>query len=134
MSAKLGFKVEDAEIGLPVAIRFQKGGRQIDHQQGEVGGVGDGDGRDVHKVFQTPMLLAVAEIELNLETQAVVIDDLGCRQGQVGAKQDDMTAFAGFAVGLDDDHDVELLGMILVVNQQVIRVEALIAVEFGRDA
>jgi len=43
------------------------------------GSIGDSGFFDIHKIFQTPVLFGVAEIELDLEAQAVEFDDLFIR-------------------------------------------------------
>lgn len=59
------------------------------------------------EVIQTPILLAITEVELNLETERVVIDDLVCSEVQVRTEQHHMTPFTGVKMGFDHHHDVE---------------------------
>jgi len=61
--------------------------RNVDHEQRQVEGIGERYFLDIHKIFQAPKLLGVAEIELDLETQAVVINDLVVGQLEITAKQ-----------------------------------------------
>ena len=86
---------------------------QIHHKNGDVGGIGDGLLTHIHEIFEAPVLLGIAEVELDLEAQAVVIGDLFGGEVGIGAEQHDMTAFACFEMGLDADDDIEQIGMIL---------------------
>ena len=55
------------------------------------------------------MLFGVTEVELDLETKAVVVNQRVVGQRQVAAEQDDMRPGARLQVSLDDDHDVQWL-------------------------
>ncbi len=46
---------------------------KVDHQEGQTDGVADSGLRNVHEIFETEILLGIAEIELNLEAQGIVI-------------------------------------------------------------
>ncbi len=70
-------------------------------------------------------MLGIAEIELDLKTQAGEVCELGNGQVQVGAEQDGMGMFAFRAVGLDEDDDVERVGKVLVQGSK--------AIGLGRD-
>jgi hypothetical protein len=48
---------------------------QVDHQHRQVGTVVDRRWLDHHEVFQAPVLFGVSEVELDLEAQAIVIDE-----------------------------------------------------------
>ncbi len=63
-----------------------KGCGQVNHEQREIGGVGDGGWRDVHEVFQTPELLGISEIELDLEPEPIVVNHVVVGQGRVARK------------------------------------------------
>ncbi len=63
----MAFQVKDAEVGLALAVRMEQHGGEIDHQEGEVGGVGDGLLGHVHEVLQSPVLFGIAEVEFNLK-------------------------------------------------------------------
>jgi hypothetical protein len=53
----------------------------INHEQGQVGGIGHSSFFDVHEIFQTPVLFGVAEVELN----GMITNDKFCltRWGQL---------------------------------------------------
>ena len=55
------------------------------------------------------MLFGVTEVELDLETEAVVVNQRVVGQLQVAAEQDDMRPGAHLQGSLDDDHDVQQL-------------------------
>ena len=79
-------------------------------EQGQVRRIGDSAWHGVHEVFQAPMLFGVTEVELDLETEAVVVNQRVVGQLQVAAEQDDMRPGARRLQGsLDDDHDVQQL-------------------------
>jgi hypothetical protein len=41
--------------------------RHIDHEQRQIGGIGDPRGGHVHEVFQAPVLFGIAEVKLDVE-------------------------------------------------------------------
>ena len=86
VGAEVVFEIDDAEVRVLLAMGGEQNGGQVDHEEGQVDGVGDRHIRDIHKVFETPILLGITEIELNLEAQTVVIGDLGGGQAHIGAK------------------------------------------------
>jgi hypothetical protein len=53
----------------------------------QVHSIGNRSFLDVHKIFQAPVLFGSAEIELDLETQTVKLDQFFIIQFQVGAEQ-----------------------------------------------
>jgi hypothetical protein len=88
--------------------------RDIDHEQREIRRIGDPSGGDVHEVFHAPVLLSIAEVQLQLEPQPLIVDEERVRQVQVTAEQHDMGAGLGAQVGLRDDDDIERLLALLV--------------------
>jgi site-specific DNA recombinase len=50
----------------------------------------------------------------DLKAQAIIVDQLSLGQRQIAGEQDDVGASLGLPIGLDDDHDVELLAELLV--------------------
>ena len=60
------------------------------------------------------MLFGVTEVELDLETEAVVVNQLVIGQLQVAAEQDDMRPSARLQVSLEDDHDVQRLAKLFM--------------------
>ena len=40
----------------------------IDHEQRQIGRIGDPGGGDVHEVFQAPVLFGISKVKLNLES------------------------------------------------------------------
>ena len=48
--------------------------RDIGHEERKVGGIGDSRLGDVHEIFQAAELFRVPKIELDLESQAIIVD------------------------------------------------------------
>ena len=88
--------------------------RDIDHEQRHIRRIGDPGGGEVHEVFETPVLLGISEVKLNVKPQALVVHKRRIGQGQVTAEQEDMGADLGTQVGLDDDDDMQRLWELLV--------------------
>ena len=63
---------------------------EIDHKKRKVGSLSNRGLLDVHEILQAPMLLGVAEIKLDLESQTIKIDGLVISCLQVGAEQNNM--------------------------------------------
>ena len=49
--------------------------------------IGNGSWCDIHKVFQAPELFGVAEAKLDLETQAVIVNQFVISQFKVAAEK-----------------------------------------------
>jgi hypothetical protein len=47
-------------------------------------------GLDRHEIVKPPILLGVAEVELQLEAELIVVNDLMTGQGQVAAEEDNV--------------------------------------------
>lgn len=60
------------------------------------------------------MLFGVTEVELDLETEAVVVNQRVVGQLQVAAEQDDSAQTARLQVSLDGDHDVQRLAKLFM--------------------
>ena len=105
--------------------------RHIDHEQRQVGRIGDASGGDVHEVFQTPVLFGVTEVELDLEAQAVVVPQRVVGELQVTAEQDDMCLGLRVQIRLDDDDHVQRLCELFV--QQLGLVDAGLEVSLQRS-
>ena len=73
----------------------------------------------------------MSEIELNLEAQAVELDEFGIGQLQVGAEQNDMRLRARVQIGLDNDDHVQGEGEFLVEALNLIDVCAQLAINGG---
>lgn len=67
----------------------------------KAGGIGDSGFLDIHEVFQAPVLLGIAEIELDLEAQAVELDDFVMRLLEVSTEQNYMRLGQCIQIGLD---------------------------------
>ena len=89
MGPKGSFEVTYTEVIGNRLLAQNRG--QVHHEKGEIGRVGDCLWRDIHEIFQSPVLLGIAKVELNLEPKRIVIHDLCGAKLQVGAKQDHMT-------------------------------------------
>lgn len=124
MTSVVGFEVQDTEGRIILTEGTQEELADIDHEEGQVSGIGDRRWLNVHEILQAPVLFSVAEIELQLEAQAVVVNELWMAQVQVGAKENDMSASLGSELGLDDDHDIERFGKLLIPQLRLVDVGA----------
>ena len=66
------------------------------------------------------MLLGVSEIELNLKSQTVVIDDLCVREFQIAGEQVDISKSASPEIRLCNDDYIEWLGKISMQHLSLI--------------
>ena len=94
----------------------------VHHEQREVGRIVHGGRLDIHEVLQAPILLGVSEIELDLEAQAVIIDQLFVTQLQIAAKEHDMGAFVGLEVRFHDNDNIEQLSKLFVQHLDLVYV------------
>ena len=86
MAAKVGFQVKNAKIRMGCAEMAQQELAHQNEEQGEISGIGHRRLVGVHKVFQAPELFGITKIEFDLETQAVVVDQLVISQFEVTTK------------------------------------------------
>lgn len=70
----MGLEIEHTEGRLLGSPTLAKNLRQVDQEEGEVGGIGDRGFFDIHKILQAPELLGVTEIELN----GIITNDKFC--------------------------------------------------------
>jgi len=70
--------------------------REVYHEKSEVGGIADLLLFNIHEIIETPILLRIAEIELDLKAQAIVLDQLVRSQFQVGTEEHNAGRFEGF--------------------------------------
>ena len=68
----------------------------------------------VHKIFRAFILFGIPEIELDLKTQAIEIDNLFIREFQVAGEQVDTGKGTGLEVGFGDDDHVDDLGKLMM--------------------
>jgi len=101
---------------------MQQGMRYIDHEQRQVECIGERDFLDVHEIFQPPMLFGIPEIKLDLEAQAVVIDELVKGKLTVTAEQVHVGEGTRLQVDLGDDNHIEWLRKSLVQHLRLINV------------
>ena len=62
----MGFEIENAERGLARQPTLTEDEREIDHKEGQVSGSGKRRWFDIHEILQSPELLGIAEVELDL--------------------------------------------------------------------
>ena len=120
----MGFQVHNTEVGLAVAKGSKQEEGEVDHQEGQVDGIGDGGGGGIHEILQAPELFGVSEIKFNLEARAVIVDELVEGQGEVGAEQDHMGDAAILEVGFDDKDDIERVSEVVMEGLKLIDVGA----------
>src|SRR5688500_16163755 len=87
--------------------RANQGMGQIDHEHRQIGTIVDRPLFDTHEVFETPILFRVSKIELQLETQTVIVDHVLIAQLQVTTEQHHMRRFVGFQIRLHNHNDIE---------------------------
>ena len=88
--------------------------RHINHEQREICRIGDPGGRDVHAVFQTPVLCGISEVKLALATAALVVSSCVVGDLLVAAAQDNMPPALRLQGHLGDDDDMQRLCECLV--------------------
>ena len=96
--------------------------RQVDHKHSQIGRIVNRDLVDIHKIFQPPELFGVAEIELDLEPEAVIVNQLIVSQFQVATEQDHIGAGLGFEIEFVDDDHIEWVRKEFVPHGHVIEV------------
>ena len=77
------FQIQNTKLRIVFSKTPQQDGTEVHHEERQIGGIGDSLFFDIHKIIQTPILLGVAEIELDLKTQGVVIIEFFIGQLQV---------------------------------------------------
>src|SRR5215213_5743876 len=73
-----------------------------------------------HEVFQPPILFRVAKGELQLEPQAIRVDQLVGWERQITTEHQDMRLGVRFQIGLDNAHHIKQLGEGLVSRLELI--------------
>lgn len=89
------------------AERLCQGSTEIDHEEREIGSIGDSVFFHIHEIFETPELFGVSEIELDLEAQAVELDDLVISLFQIRGEQNDMRLGGCLEISFDDKHHIQ---------------------------
>src|SRR3990172_4721916 len=116
----MGFQVENTECGIHCLKGFQQAGAKVDHEERKLSGIGHGHFFDVHKITQAPVLFGVAKIELNLESQAVKVNDFSRSQFQIGGEQNDVGLRFGGQISFEYHDDVEGEGEFFVEQSRLI--------------
>src|SRR5215831_20655549 len=86
----------------------------IDHEQRQIGRIGDSARGHVHEVFQAPVLFGIPKVKLDLKPQPIIVYEGCVCQGQVTAEQDDMGAGLGAQVRLCEYDDIQGLHELLM--------------------
>ena len=73
MPAEVGFEVVDTEGRVSWSEVTGEHLCQVDHEHRQIGGIVNRELLDIHEIFQTPELFSVTEIELDLETEAIIV-------------------------------------------------------------
>ena len=79
MAPEVGFKIVDAESGMSWSNVLNKSVRNINHKHSKVSRIVNRELFKVHKIFQTPELFGITEIEFNLEPEAVIVNSANSR-------------------------------------------------------
>ena len=70
----MGFQIIDAEGRTGWSQVTDQDLRNVDHKHRQVSGIVNRGLVDIHKIFQSPELFGIAEIELNLEAEAIIVN------------------------------------------------------------
>jgi len=122
----MSFEIIDTESGTGWPEVTDQDLGDIDHKHRQISGIVNRGLVDIHKIFQTPKLFGVAEVEFDLETKAVVVDEFIERQLQVAAEKDNTSHFVSGEVGFEDDDHIEFIGHEFVPHGHLI--------DFGLEA
>ena len=86
MASEAGFEVIDIESGTIGSKVTDEKLRNIDHKHSQISRIVEQDAVDVHKIFETSKLFGVAEVEFDLEAEAVIVDEFIERQTQIATE------------------------------------------------
>lgn len=92
----------------------------VDHEHRESGRIGHRWGLNVHDVFPPPDLFGVADVELQLEVEALVVHEFLPVQCPIATTERHMGALVRRQVPREDDHHVEWLGKLFVSDLQLV--------------
>lgn len=81
--------------------------RNINHEQRQVGHIGHSCWDNIHEFFQAPELFSILEIKLDLEGQAVKVDQLVVGQFQIADEQDHVRPSSRCQIGSKQDNQVQ---------------------------
>ena len=109
MTSEVGFEVIDAEGGLGGSELLDEGVRNINHEHSQISGIVNRELIDVHEIFQPPELFSIPEVEFNLKTEAIIVNEFGESQAQVAAEEDNAGYFLGFEVAFDNNDNIEFV-------------------------
>ena len=70
----MGFQIIDTEGGTSRSEVPDQDLGNIDHKHSQISRIVNRGLVDIHKIFQPPELFSVAEIEFNLETEAIIVN------------------------------------------------------------
>lgn len=110
MASEVSFEVVDTESGAGRSEVVDQDVGEIDHKHGQIRSIVNRSLVDVHKIFQAPKLFGVTEVELDLETKAIIVDQFVESQRQVAAEKDNPGHFLSVEVGFDNDDHIEFIG------------------------
>lgn len=118
------FQIQNTKLRVEPLKAMQEAGTEVDHEEGQVGGIGHGGLSDIHKILQAPVLFGVAEIELDLEPQAVKVNHFFRREVEVGGEQNDVGLRLGRQIGFENHDDLEWEGEFFVEQGGLINLGA----------
>ena len=99
------FQIQNTSVGMWPAKIGKLAMRKINHEERKVDCIGDGSLFDGHEVLHAPELFSVAEVELDLEAQAIVVNQGIVCEFEITAEKHRMCADATLQIGFDQDHD-----------------------------
>src|SRR4029453_12191555 len=94
----------------------------IDHEQRQIGAIIDWPCVDIHEVFESPVLFRISKIELQLEAQAIIVDQVIIPQRHITTEEHHMSGLASLQIGFDDDDNIQHLGKLLMPERHLVNV------------
>ena len=92
----------------------------IDHEHRQIRTIIDWPCVDIHEVFESPVLFRVSKIELQLEAQAIIVDQVLIPQRQITTEEHHMSGLVSLQLCFDDDDNVQHLGKLLMPERHLV--------------
>jgi hypothetical protein len=86
----------------------------LDHEHRQIRTIVNWDPIDHHEILQAPILFGIAEIELDLEAQPLIVNYLIIGKLQGTTEEHDMSNRLGFQIGFHHHDNVEQIGEFLM--------------------
>src|SRR4030095_9489622 len=103
----------------------------IDHEHRQIGTIIVWPCRDIHEVFESPVLLRVSKIALQLEAQSIIVDQEIVPQRQVTTEEHHMSGLVGVQMCFDNDYNIQHLGKFLMPERPLVNLRLDLFVNCG---